>query len=118
MSWSVEAYDEDPPSGVVTNELLTFINRDPDPQVRLDAARLTGWLKAVHNGNGAPDHEPDAPPSAGLVLKYRCEGTVIVIFSIAHPPRMVVLRFARSANAFPRNADGALAATRWAAWRP
>lgn len=118
MPWAVEVYDEDPPSGIVENEILTFINSDPDPQVRLDAARATGWLKAVNNGNGSPEHEPDAPPSAGLTLKYRCVGTVVVIFSTARPQRMVVLRVARSASAFPKTADCTLAATRWAAWRP
>lgn len=118
MAWNVEAYDEDPPSGLVENEILTFINHDPDPQVRLDAARVMGWLKAVNNGNGAPEHEPDTPSSAGLTFKYRCVGGVVVIFSVAHPPRLVVLRFARSASALPANADCALAATRWNAWSP
>jgi hypothetical protein len=113
--WNVEAYDEDPPSRLVETEFLTLSG---DPQVGIDASRLMGWLKAVRNGNGSPEHEPDAPPTGGYTLKYRCVGSAVVIFSIDQPPRLVVLRFARSASAYPTTADCSVAANRWKAWRP
>lgn len=115
MPWSVEAYDEQPPLRLVETEFLALAGI---PQVGIDAARLMGWLKAVHNGNGSPEHEPDTPRTDGHIFKYRCDGNALVIFSIDQPPRLVVLRFARSASAYPTTADCLVAANRWKAWKP
>ena len=119
MLWRVEAYEHPALQGAVDvqAELLRLEN-DADPNVAVGAARLMGWLRAVHNGNGTPECEPDTPRVEGCTLKYRCNKGALVIFSIHHPPRLVVLKFSRAASSYPTVADCSDAVARWKTWSP
>jgi hypothetical protein len=118
MNWSVEVYEEAGPAGtdrVVESEALRLRE---NPDVKLDIARLLSWLAEVQHGNGDPRREPDAPAVDGYTLKYRCVGNAVMIFALVSlPPRVIVLRFGRSASAFPTVVDCTQAVRRWQRWR-
>lgn len=116
MAWAVEVYREEVDgqwSQTVEDEALALIT---DPSVKVDAARLVGWLKAVASGKVSPEHEADII-SNGCALKYRCDGSAVIIFTL-FSQRLVVLRFGRSASAYPMTADLSLAAQRLRLWAP
>ncbi len=117
MAWRVEAYQERSDKSVrkVVNDEALDLRTDEDSAIEI--AELVGWLEAVVLGEASPLSQADVPGRGDLPLFYRCSGRFVMIFgAIPTSERLVVLRFALAASAYPTVADCTLAAGRWVAW--
>jgi hypothetical protein len=110
-SWRVEAYREEVEGkwlSIVELEALALSREGHE----LAVGRLYGWLKEALLGHAAPTCEP-AIQCDECELRYRPEGKVVAIFAlVSEKRRLLVLRFARSANTLPTASDLSLAAKR------
>ena len=89
-----DAYDE-----VVGNEAQALLRH---PALKNGTKRLLGWLQAIQAGQALPENEPEAPHEAGLSLRYRCDGDVVMMFDYLEDAGfLLVLAFAPSAMALP-----------------
>jgi hypothetical protein len=109
--WTVHVYQEHIVNGPIAQE-ADELNQDEN--LGIGVASLIGWLKQAREGDAYPEAEAFLAGQNDTNLRYRSESDVVLIFGLMRPPaRLVVLRFARGASAYPKVTDGALAAQRF-----
>jgi hypothetical protein len=111
VNWDVQVYGSSQSGDLIEREARE-INRNEDMQFHM--AWIVRWLKKVRAGETSPEDEPNIPGPNSRKLRYRCEGSVVLIFGLVdQPPRLVILRIAQGASAYPRTEDCIEAERRW-----